>query len=82
MRGALIGSSRISNHICSHFWFNLTRGLMGDSTRSGSPVPGGAAHRNSEDERVDVRDVDILLSEIVVILGRWLLFCRFLGQKF
>ncbi|PUU81810.1 hypothetical protein B9Z19DRAFT_1121712 [Tuber borchii] len=45
------------------------RGCKGVSSHSGSPVPGGAAHKNSEDESVDIKDVDILLSEVVVILG-------------
>ncbi|RPB00043.1 COG4-domain-containing protein [Choiromyces venosus 120613-1] len=58
-----------------------TRGPMGGPPRSGSPAPGGAAHRNSEDEGVDVKEVDMLLSEIGVMLGRWSLYCRFLARK-
>ncbi|PWW74812.1 COG4-domain-containing protein [Tuber magnatum] len=58
-----------------------TRGSMGGPPRSGSPAPGGATHRNSEDEGVDVREVDMLLSEIGVMLGRWSLYCRFLARK-
>lgn len=34
-----------------------------------------------EDESVDVREVDILLSEIGVIFGRWSLYCGFLPRK-
>jgi len=52
-----------------------------DGPRSGLPVPGGAAHRNSEDGSVDVKEVDMLLSEIGVILGRWSLYCHFLARK-
>jgi len=54
------------------------------SLGSGSLVSGGAAHRNSEDGThgsADVREVDILLSEIAVMLGRWSLYCRFLARK-
>ncbi|CAZ84937.1 unnamed protein product [Tuber melanosporum] len=58
-----------------------TRGPMGGPPRSGSPAPSGATHRNSEDEGVDVREVDMLLSEIGVMLGRWSLYCRFLARK-
>ena len=53
---------------------------MGDS-RSGLPVLGGAAHRNSEHGSVDAK-VDMLLSEIGVILGRWSLYCHFLARKY
>ncbi|CUS11512.1 unnamed protein product [Tuber aestivum] len=58
-----------------------TRGPMGGPPRSGSPAPGGTTHRNSEDEGVDVKEVDMLLSEIGVMLGRWSLYCRFIARK-
>ena len=45
-------------------------------SRSGLPILGGAAHRNSEDGSVDAKVVDMLLSEIGVILGRWSLYCH------
>ena len=45
------------------------RGPIGVPPPSGSPVPGGAAHRNSEDKSVDAKEVDILLREIGEILG-------------
>ena len=57
------------------------RGPIGVPAPSGTPVPGSAAHRNSEDEGVDVKEVDMLLSEIGVMLGRWSLYCRFLARK-
>ena len=47
------------------------RGPIGVPAPSGTPVPGSAAHRNSEDESVDAKVVDILVREIGVILGRW-----------
>ena len=47
------------------------RGSLGVLSPSGSPVLGGVTHRNSEDKSVDAREVDMLLREIGVILGRW-----------
>ena len=61
-------------------YMSSIRWLMG-GLGSGSLVPGGAAHRNSEDGSADVREVDILLSEIAVIPRRWSLYCRFLARK-
>jgi len=59
------------------------RGPMVGPPRSGSQVPGGVAHRNSEDSSVDAREVDMLLSEseIGVLLARWSLYCGFLARK-
>ena len=50
---------------------------MGVPFPSGSPVPGGAAHINSEDESVDAREVDMLLRGIGVILGPMLIILWF-----
>ncbi|RFU31306.1 hypothetical protein B7463_g5019, partial [Scytalidium lignicola] len=50
--------------------------------RSNSPAVGGTANgRNSEDEGVDMKEVDALLSESAVMLGRWSLYSRFLSAK-
>ncbi|KAH8814904.1 hypothetical protein F5884DRAFT_817366 [Xylogone sp. PMI_703] len=50
--------------------------------RSNSPAVGGTANsRNSEDEGVDMKEVDALLSETAVMLGRWSLYSRFLSAK-
>ena len=65
--------------IQSYMW--STGEPMGVPSPSGSLVPGGAAHRNSEDESVDAKEVDMLLREIGVILGRWSLYCGFLARK-
>ena len=43
----------------------------GVPSRSSSLVPGGGAHRTGEDESADAKEVDMLLREIGVILGRW-----------
>lgn len=50
--------------------------------RSNSPAIGGTANgRNSEDEGVDMKEVDALLSETAIMLGRWSLYSRFLSAK-
>lgn len=47
--------------------------------RTGSPSPGSG--RPSEDEGVDMREVDALLNESATMLGRWALYTRFLATK-
>ena len=47
--------------------------------RSGSPAP--APGRASEDEVVDMKEVDALLNESTMMLGRWSLYTRFLAGK-
>ncbi|KAI0483185.1 COG4 transport protein-domain-containing protein [Xylariaceae sp. FL0804] len=51
--------------------------------RMNSPALGGGtnAARDSEDEGVNMKEVDGLLSEISVMLGRWSLYSRFLAGK-
>lgn len=49
------------------------------SSRTGSPAPGSG--RASEDEGVDMREVDALLNESATMLGRWALYTRFLASK-
>lgn len=53
---------------------------MGGPPRSNSPAPGGTG-QDSEDEGIDVKEIDMLLSEIGVMLGRWSLYCRFIARK-
>ena len=45
--------------------------------RSGSPAPG----RRSEDDAIDMKEVDSLLNESAMMLGRWSLYTRFLATK-
>ncbi|KAK0256213.1 Golgi transport complex subunit 4 [Friedmanniomyces endolithicus] len=52
---------------------------MGTNPRTGSPAPGSS--RTSEDEGVDMKEVDALLNETAVMLGRWSLYTRFLAMK-
>ncbi|TKA77148.1 hypothetical protein B0A55_04106 [Friedmanniomyces simplex] len=52
---------------------------MGTTPRTGSPAPGSS--RTSEDEGVDMKEVDALLNESAVMLGRWSLYTRFLAAK-
>lgn len=52
------------------------RGTNG-TPRSGSPAQG----RNSEDEGVDMKEVDALLGETTMMLSKWSLYTRFIKQK-
>ncbi|KAJ6446034.1 Leo1-like protein [Purpureocillium lavendulum] len=54
----------------------------GGTPRVNSPAVGaGSNARTSEDEGVNMKEVDGLLSEIAVMLGRWSLYTRFLSGK-
>ena len=65
----------------------LVQGYLPQPSRTGtprvnSPAVGGAANsRDSEDEGVNMKEVEGLLSEIAVMLGRWSLYTRFLAGK-
>ncbi|KUI61631.1 Conserved oligomeric Golgi complex subunit 4 [Cytospora mali] len=56
---------------------------MAGIPRVGSPAVGGGTNnpRNSEDEGVNMKEVDGLLNEIAVMLGRWSLYSRFIAGK-
>lgn len=58
------------------------RNLAG-TPRVNSPALGGGTNnpRNSEDEGVNMKEVDGVLSEIAVMLGKWSLYSRFLAGK-
>ncbi|KAF2877902.1 Six-hairpin glycosidase-like protein [Massariosphaeria phaeospora] len=47
--------------------------------RAGSPA--NAVARSSEDESVNMKEVDGLLGESALMLGRWALYARFLSSK-
>jgi hypothetical protein len=49
--------------------------------RANSPAIDGGNRRISEDEGVDMKEIDGLLSETAVMLGRWSLYSRFLAGK-
>ncbi|KAH9902124.1 COG4 transport protein-domain-containing protein [Xylariomycetidae sp. FL2044] len=50
--------------------------------RMNSPALGGGTNaRSSEDEGVNMKEVDGLLSEISIMLGRWSLYSKFLAGK-
>lgn len=51
------------------------------NTGSGGHEPGNGRYVAQDDEGADLKDVDGLLTELMVILGRWSLFCRFLATK-
>lgn len=52
------------------------KGLVG-TPRAGSPAPA----RSSEDEGVDMKEVDTLLGEMTMMLGKWSLYTRFVTTK-
>ncbi|KAI0391977.1 COG4-domain-containing protein [Xylariaceae sp. FL0594] len=56
--------------------------VLGGTPRVNSPAVGGGTNpRDSEDEGVNMREVDGLLNEISVMLGRWSLYTKFLAGK-
>ncbi|KAI1383494.1 COG4-domain-containing protein [Hypoxylon trugodes] len=57
------------------------RTLTGTPRMNSPAVGSGTNARNSEDEGVDMKEVDGLLSEISIMLGRWSLYSRFLAGK-
>ncbi|KAL1866759.1 hypothetical protein VTK73DRAFT_4523 [Phialemonium thermophilum] len=59
------------------------RGLTG-TPRVNSPAMGSGTNtetRNNEDQGVDMKEIDALLSEIAVMLSRWSLYSRFLAAQ-
>ncbi|KAL6249266.1 Golgi transport complex subunit 4 [Rhinocladiella similis] len=54
----------------------MQRGSTG-TQRTGSPAPG----RGSEDESVDMKQVDALLNEMTLMLGKWSLYTKFVSEK-
>lgn len=52
------------------------RGATG-TPRSNSPAPG----RTSEDDGVDMKQVDAVLNEMTMMLGKWSLYAQFLTEK-
>ncbi|KAI1368768.1 COG4 transport protein-domain-containing protein [Xylaria arbuscula] len=55
---------------------------LGATPRMNSPAIGGGTNpRASEDEGVNMKEIDGLLNEISVMLGRWSLYTKFLAGK-
>ncbi|KAK1148321.1 Golgi transport complex subunit 4 [Aspergillus melleus] len=48
--------------------------------RSNSPATRDGALGAAEDEGVDMKEIDGLLNEMAIMLGRWSLYCRFLAE--
>ena len=70
------------------FTFLVKSFLPAQPTRSGTPRAGSPAVRDTiaeaqtrEDDGIDMKDIDGILSEIAVMLGRWSLYMRFLSTK-
>ncbi|KAG9774144.1 COG4-domain-containing protein, partial [Aureobasidium melanogenum] len=57
--------------------FMSTQRTASGTPRAGSPAPG----RTSEDESVDMKQVDALLNEMTIMLGKWSLYTRFVAAK-
>ncbi|KIW59314.1 hypothetical protein PV05_03768 [Exophiala xenobiotica] len=57
--------------------FMPTQRGSGGTPRANSPAPG----RGSEDESVDMKQVDALLNEMTLMLGKWSLYTRFISDK-
>ncbi|KAI2628923.1 COG4 transport protein-domain-containing protein [Xylaria nigripes] len=55
--------------------------LSGTPRMSSPAVGGGTNSRASEDEGVNMKEIDGLVNEISVMLGRWSLYTRFLAGK-
>ena len=70
------------------FTFLVQSFLPTQPPRNGTPRSGSPASRSTgidsqarEEEGVDMKDVDGLLTEIAVMLGRWSLYSRFIAAK-
>lgn len=76
------GVDRKLTDVKSYPFSFLVQSFLPHPPRRGSPAVGaGAAARSSEDEGVNMKEIDGLLSEIAVMLGRWSLYTRFLSAK-
>ncbi|KAG6041041.1 hypothetical protein E4U41_006132 [Claviceps citrina] len=80
------GIDRKMTDVKSYPFSFLVQSVLSQAPRSGtprmsSPSVGGNNPRSSEDEGVSMKEVDGLLSEIAVMLGRWSLYTRFLSGK-
>ena len=70
------------------FTFLVQSFLPTQLPRNGTPRSGSPASRNTgidaqarEEEGMDMKDIDGLLSEIAMMLGRWSLYSRFIATK-
>ncbi|PMD32730.1 COG4-domain-containing protein [Hyaloscypha variabilis F] len=61
--------------------FMAPQRTMGISRTSSPAVGGGTNGRVSEDEGVDMREIDGLLTETAYMLAKWAMYSRFLGGK-
>lgn len=49
--------------------------------RAGTPRSSSPAIKEVEEDGVDMKEIDGLLNEMAIMLGRWSLYSRFLGEK-
>lgn len=77
---------RMLTDVKSYPFSFLVQSFLPQPTRSGtprvnSPAIGGSSARQSEDEGVNMKEVDGLMSEIAIMLGRWSFYTRFISVK-
>lgn len=81
------GIDRKLTDVKSYPFSFLVQSFLPQPSRSGTPrvnspaIGGTNTGRDSEDEGVNMKEVDALLNEIAVMLGRWSLYTRFLAGK-
>jgi hypothetical protein len=81
------GIDRTLTDVKSYPFSFLVQSFLPQPPRGGTPrvnspaVGGGNNPRSSEDEGVNMKEVDGLLNEIAIMLGRWSLYTRFLSSK-
>ncbi|KAL6714650.1 Golgi transport complex subunit 4 [Lecanora helva] len=72
------------------FTFLVQSFLPAQQTRSGTPRPGSPAKQGSiattnlqsrDEENIDVKEIDGILSELAVMVGRWSLYSSFIVAK-
>lgn len=59
----------------------LVQSFLPAQRSAGTPRTGSPAVPGSEDEGVDMKEVDGILNELAVMLGRWSLYSRFLADS-
>ncbi|KAH7329018.1 calcium-transporting P-type ATPase [Stachybotrys elegans] len=81
------GVDRKLTDVKSYPFSFLVQSFLPQQSRTGTPrvnspaMGAGVAARDSEDEGVNMREVDGLLREIATMLGRWSLYTRFVSMK-
>lgn len=68
--------------IKSYAFTFLVQSFLPGQRSSSTPRTGSPGHREpAEEEGVDMKEIDANLNELSIMLGRWSLYARFLGDK-